>query len=224
MSKSSSKGVFISFEGGEGSGKSTQIRLLHNWIQGVWSGKVSSTREPGGTHGAEMIRKLLVTGDSNRWDSVTEALLMTASRRDNLVRIIQPALEAGEALLTDRFYDSTSVYQGIVGGASDDLITSLNTFSLDHIKPDITILLDIDPKLGLERSTRPDNDETRFESKGMAFHQAVRAGYLQLAAAEPDRFMVIDASRNEKLIHDDIIAQLEPKLRAMMSAQNEGEG
>lgn len=224
MSKSSSKGVFISFEGGEGSGKSTQIRLLHNWIQGVWSGKVSSTREPGGTHGAEMIRKLLVTGDSNRWDSVTEALLMTASRRDNLVRIIQPALEAGEALLTDRFYDSTSVYQGIVGGASDDLITALNTLSLDHIKPDITILLDIDPKLGLERSTRPDNDETRFESKGMAFHEAVRAGYLQLAAAEPDRFMVIDASRNEKLIHDDIIAQLEPKLRAMMSAQNEGEG
>lgn len=224
MSKSSSKGVFISFEGGEGSGKSTQIRLLHNWIQGVWSGKVSSTREPGGTHGAEMIRKLLVTGDSNRWDSVTEALLMTASRRDNLVRIIQPALEAGEALLTDRFYDSTSVYQGIVGGASDDLITALNTLSLDHNKPDITILLDIDPKLGLERSTRPDNDETRFESKGMAFHEAVRAGYLQLAAAEPDRFMVIDASRNEKLIHDDIIAQLEPKLRAMMSAQNEGEG
>ena len=224
MSKSSSKGVFISFEGGEGSGKSTQIRLLHNWIQGVWSGKVSSTREPGGTHGAEMIRKLLVTGDSNRWDSVTEALLMTASRRDNLVRIIQPALEAGEALLTDRFYDSTSVYQGIVGGASDDLITALNTLSLDHIKPDITILLDIDPKLGLERSTRPDNEETRFESKGMAFHEAVRAGYLQLAAAEPDRFMVIDASRNEKLIHDDIIAKLEPKLRAMMAAQNEGEG
>ena len=224
MSKSSSKGVFISFEGGEGSGKSTQIRLLHNWIQGVWSGKVSSTREPGGTHGAEMIRKLLVTGDSNRWDSVTEALLMTASRRDNLVRIIQPALEAGEALLTDRFYDSTSVYQGIVGGASDDLITALNTLSLDHIRPDITILLDIDPKLGLERSTRPDNDETRFESKGMAFHEAVRAGYLQLAAAEPDRFMVIDASRNEKLIHDDIIAQLEPKLRAMMAAQKEGEG
>ena len=224
MSKSSSKGVFISFEGGEGSGKSTQIRLLHNWIQGVWSGKVSSTREPGGTHGAEMIRKLLVTGDSNRWDSVTEALLMTASRRDNLVRIIQPALEAGEALLTDRFYDSTSVYQGIVGGASDDLITALNTLSLDHIRPDITILLDIDPKLGLERSTRPDNDETRFESKGMAFHEAVRAGYLQLAAAEPDRFIVIDASRNEKLIHDDIIAQLEPKLRAMMAAQQEGEG
>ena len=171
-----------------------------------------------------MIRKLLVTGDSNRWDSVTEALLMTASRRDNLVRIIQPALEAGEALLTDRFYDSTSVYQGIVGGASDDLITALNTLSLDHIKPDITILLDIDPKLGLERSTRPDNDETRFESKGMAFHEAVRAGYLQLAAAEPDRFMVIDASRNEKLIHDDIIAQLEPKLRAMMAAQHEAEG
>ena len=223
MSGSSTKGVFISFEGGEGSGKSTQIKLMHNWIQGVWSGKVSSTREPGGTHGAEMIRKLLVTGDSSRWDSVTEALLMTASRRDNLMRIIKPALEAGEALLTDRFYDSTSVYQGIVGGVSDELITALNTLSLDFIKPDITILLDIDPELGLQRSTRPDNDETRFESKGMAFHQAVREGYLKLAAAEPERFMVIDASRNEKMIHDDIIAQLEPKLRAMMAANAKSE-
>ena len=197
---------------------------MHNWIQGVWSGKVTSTREPGGTHGVEMIRKLLVTGDSSRWDSVTEALLMTASRRDNLVRIIQPALEAGEALLTDRFYDSTSVYQGIVGGASDELITALNTLSLDYIKPDITILLDIDPKLGLERSARPDNDETRFESKGMAFHEAVRAGFLKLAQAEPERFMVIDASRNEKVIHDDIIAQLEPKLRALMAKNEANEG
>ena len=149
---------------------------------------------------------------------------MTASRRDNLVRIIQPALDAGEALLTDRFYDSTSVYQGIVGGVSDELITALNTLSLDHIKPDITILLDIDPKLGLERSARPDNDETRFESKGMAFHEAVRAGFLKLAHAEPERFMVIDASRNEKVIHDDIIAQLEPKLRALMAENEANEG
>ena len=110
-----------------------------------------------------------------------------------------------------------------MGGVSDELITALNTLSLDFIKPDITILLDIDPELGLQRSTRPDNDETRFESKGMAFHQAVREGYLKLAAAEPERFMVIDASRNEKMIHDDIIEQLEPKLREMMAANAKGE-
>ncbi len=217
MSDKHKNGVFISFEGGEGSGKSTQIKLLANWIAGIWSGKVTQTREPGGTHGAEMIRQLLVTGDSARWDSVTEALLMTASRRDNLMRIILPALEEGEAVLTDRFYDSTSVYQGMVGGASDALVHALNTLSLDHIKPDITILLDIDPELGLTRSARPENDELRFESKGMDFHQAVRAGYLTLAEKEPARFMVIDAGRNEKVIHDDIIAQLEPRLKAMMA-------
>jgi dTMP kinase len=214
----SSKGVFISFEGGEGSGKSTQIKLLANWIQTVWRGKVTQTREPGGTHGAEKIRALLVTGDATRWDSVTEALLMTASRRDNLMRIIVPALEAGDAVLTDRFYDSTSVYQGIVGGASEELITALNTLCLDHIKPDVTILLDIDPELGLQRSTRPENNETRFEDKGMDFHQKVRAGYLSLAEREMKRFLIIDASRNEKLIHDDIIAQLEPRLKAMQAA------
>ncbi len=220
MSATHKKGVFISFEGGEGSGKSTQIKLLGNWIAGIWPGKVTQTREPGGTHGAEMIRQLLVTGDSARWDSVTEALLMTASRRDNLMRIILPALERGEAVLTDRFYDSTSVYQGIVGGASETLITALNTLSLDNITPDITILLDIDPSLGISRSTRPDNDEVRFENKGMDFHQKVRAGYLTLAAQEPQRFLVIDAGRDEKVIHDDIIDQLTPRLNAMIAAQS----
>ena len=214
FTKKEYKGVFISFEGGEGSGKSTQIKLLANWIQSVWPGKTTLTREPGGTHGAEMIRNLLVTGEFDRWDSVTEALLMTASRRDNLMRIIMPALEAGEAVLTDRFYDSTSVYQGIVGGASGELIDALNTLSLEHIKPDITILLDIDPKKGLNRSTRPDNDETRFESKGMAFHEEVRLGYLSLAKHEPDRFIVINAGQNEKIIHDEIIAKLEPILKS----------
>lgn len=207
-------GIFISFEGGEGSGKTTQIKLLSNWIMGEWSGRVTQTREPGGTHGAELIRELLVTGDEKRWDSVTEALLMTASRRDNLIRIIKPALDKGEAVITDRFFDSTSVYQGLVGGASDELITALNSLCLDNIRPDITILLDIDPELGLSRSTRAENDETRFESKGLEFHEKVRASYLSLAAQDPDRFMVIDASRNEKVIHDDIIAQIKPRLDA----------
>ena len=208
-------GIFISFEGGEGSGKTTQIKLLANWMMGQWAGRVTQTREPGGTNGAELIRNLLVTGDEKRWDSVTEALLMTASRRDNLMRIIKPALADGDAVITDRFYDSTSVYQGIVGGVSSELVTALNGLCLDGIKPDITILLDIDPELGLGRSARPDNDETRFESKGMGFHQDVRAGYLSIAEKEPERFLVIDAGRNEKMIHDDIIAKLAPRLLAM---------
>jgi len=211
-------GFFISFEGGEGSGKTTQIKLLANWIQSVWRGKVTQTREPGGTHGAELIRQLLVTGDKERWDSVTEALLMTASRRDNLMRIIKPALDDGDVVITDRFFDSTSVYQGLVGGVAPEIITALNTLCLDHISPDITILLDIDPELGLKRSNRVENAETRFEDKGLEFHQRVRKAYLELAQSNPDRFIVIDASRNEKAIHDDIIAQLEPLLKAAQTS------
>ena len=211
-------GFFISFEGGEGSGKTTQIKLLANWIQSVWRGKVTQTREPGGTHGAELIRQLLVTGDKERWDSVTEALLMTASRRDNLMRIIKPALDDNDAVITDRFFDSTSVYQGLVGGVAPEIITALNTLCLNHISPDITILLDIDPELGLKRSTRVENAETRFEDMGLEFHQRVRKAYLELAQSNPDRFIVIDASRNEKAIHDDIIAQLEPLLKAAQAS------
>ena len=207
-------GFFISFEGGEGSGKTTQIKLLANWIQSVWQGKVTVTREPGGTNGAELIRRLLVTGDKERWDSVTEALLMTASRRDNLMRIIKPALDEGDVVITDRFFDSTSVYQGVVGGVDQAIIEALNTLCLNHVCPQITILLDIDPELGLKRSNRSENDETRFEDKGLVFHQNVRQAYLDLAENNPERVMVIDASRNEKAIHDDIIARLEPILRA----------
>ena len=207
-------GFFISFEGGEGSGKTTQIKLLANWIQSVWRGKVTVTREPGGTNGAELIRRLLVTGDKERWDSVTEALLMTASRRDNLMRIIKPALDEGDVVITDRFFDSTSVYQGVVGGVDPAIIESLNTLCLNHVCPQITILLDIDPELGLNRSNRSENDETRFEDKGLVFHQNVRQAYLDLAENNPERVMVIDASGNEKAIHDDIIARLEPILRA----------
>jgi dTMP kinase len=192
--------------------------LLANWIQSVWRGKVTQTREPGGTHGAELIRQLLVTGDKERWDSVTEALLMTASRRDNLMRIIKPALDDGDAVITDRFFDSTSVYQGLVGGVAPEIITALNTLCLNHISPDITILLDIDPELGLKRSTRVENAETRFEDMGLEFHQRVRKAYLELAQSNPDRFIVIDASRNEKAIHDDIIAQLEPLLKAAQAS------
>jgi len=211
-------GFFISFEGGEGSGKTTQIKLLANWIQSVWRGKVTQTREPGGTHGAELIRQLLVTGDKERWDSVTEALLMTASRRDNLMRIIKPALDDGDAVITDRFFDSTSVYQGLVGGVAPEIITALNTLCLNHISPDITILLDIDPELGLKRSNRVENAETRFEDKGLEFHQRVRKAYLDLAQSNSGRFIVIDASRNEKAIHDDIIAQLEPILKTAQAS------
>lgn len=210
-------GVFISLEGGEGCGKSSQITLLRNWLDLLWPKPVISTREPGGTIGAEEIRQLLVTGDRDRWDAVVEALLMTASRRDNVTRLIKPALERGEAILSDRFFDSTTVYQGIVGGVETDLIAMLNTRCLDNIVPDVTILLDLDPAIGLKRVDGRGNDkETRFESKGDVFHQKVREGYLMLAKENPERFIVIDANQNENKVHQDIIASLEPRLRALL--------
>ena len=206
--------MLISIEGGEGSGKSTQAKLLANWMASVWRGKITQTREPGGTHGAEMIRALLVKGDEARWDSMTETLLMTAARRDNLMRVIAPALEQGDAVITDRFYDSTFVYQGFVGGVDGDFINMLNASCLEGIVPAVTILLDIDPRIGLERSHRYGNGETRFENMGISYHERIRAGYLELASRESERFMVIDANRNEMAIHQEITALLEPKLAA----------
>ncbi len=183
---------------------------------GIWPRHATKTREPGGTEGAELIRNLLVVGDKDRWDGIAEALLMTAARRDNLTRIIRPALAQGEAVITDRFYDSTTVYQGMVGGVEEGLIAMLNRRCLDGLTPDITILLDIDPSLGLKRSNRSSNDETRFEDKGLEFHNQVRAGYLSLAKANPERFLVIDAARDENTIHDDIKAEVEPRLKALI--------
>ena len=212
-----SHGVFISLEGGEGCGKSSQISLLKNWLDLLWPRPVISTREPGGTIGAEEIRQLLVTGDRDRWDAVTEALLMTASRRDNVARLIKPALERGEAIVSDRFYDSTTVYQGIVGGVEAELIATLNTRCLDDVVPNVTILLDLDPVIGLKRVVgRNSNNETRFESKGDVFHQKVREGYLKLAKDNPERFIVINADQNENRVHQDIISALEPRLRALI--------
>ena len=208
-----SRGLFITLEGGDGCGKSSQILLLRNWLEQNWHGKVSQTREPGGTIGAEEIRRLLVTGAENRWDALTEALLMTSARRDNVVRLIKPALDAGEAVLSDRFFDSTAVYQGFVGGVDAEIVAFLNARCLEGVVPDITILLDLDPKIGLARvAGRGDSDELRFEEKGVAFHEKLREGYLKLAAAEPERFIVIDANQDENAVHQAIITALKPRI------------
>ena len=204
-------GVFISFEGGEGSGKSTQIALLANWLSQEWPGGITTTREPGGTKEAERIRDLLVKNDNN-WDSTTEALLMTAARRQNIAHVIKPALARGEAVLTDRFFDSTTVYQGCAGGVDEETIKLLNNRFLDGVYPDITILLDIEAEQGLERSVREDNSETRFEDLGLAYHKKVREGFLMLAKQEPERFIVIDANQNEMAIHEQIKAAITPLL------------
>ena len=184
--------MFISFEGGEGSGKTTQIDLLKEKLLNN-NNKVLVTREPGGSSGAEKIRKLLVKGKPNRWDPETEALLMFAARRDNFIRSIKPSLDMGEIVISDRYTDSTRVYQGLVGGVGLKKINSLNKIILGNFEPELTILLDIDVDIGLKRVSLRKDQEIRFESKGVKFHNLVRKKYLYLSKLYNNRIIVINA-------------------------------
>jgi dTMP kinase len=188
-------GYFISFEGGEGSGKTTQISLLAQWIEQVAPSRCPLvTREPGGTPVAEDIRALLVKGSADKLLPATEALLMSASRHEHVERVIKPALADGRIVISDRYNDSTRIYQGIVGGVGSDAIAALNRLACGTLVPDITFLLDMDVDSGLGRADGRGGDETRFESKGASFHKAVRRGFLDLAESEPQRFVVLDAA------------------------------
>ena len=185
------QGSFISFEGGEGAGKSTQIRRLAERLRAAGH-DVVVTREPGGSPGAEAIRELLVNGSADRWSPVTETLLMYASRRDHLERVIRPALARGKVVLCDRFADSTRAYQGAGGDAPASLIAALEDHVLNGTVPTLTLILDLPAEVGLSRAeTR--GGAARFESKGLDFHQRLRAGYLEIARREPERCVVIDA-------------------------------
>lgn len=195
------RGVFISFEGGDGAGKTTQIRRLANRLRR--SGRdVVTTREPGGSPGAEEIRKLLVAGDKDRWSPMTEALLMVAARRDHLERVILPALERGAAVITDRFADSTMAYQGIAGALGRDTAGALHNLVVGKNDPDLTIVLDIDIDDGLARAGARDGVETRFESKGSDYQRRVREAFLEIARANPDRCVVVDAAADIEMTAD----------------------
>ena len=188
------RGRLITFEGGEGAGKSTQIARLAAGLRA--SGlSVVETREPGGTAGAEEIRRLLVTGDAGRWDAATELLLICAARRDHVRRLIAPALAAGTWVLCDRFADSTLAYQGIAGGLGAAAIASANAVATDGLAPDLTLVLDIDPLAGLARAHQGGGEETRFETFDTGFHAAVRQAFLDIAQAEPQRCVVVDAAQ-----------------------------
>lgn len=186
------QGFFISFEGGEGAGKSTQIRHLADRL--ATAGRdVIVTREPGGSPGAEAIRDLLVNGAADRWSPVTESLLMYAARRDHLERVIRPALARGAIVLCDRFADSTRAYQGAGGDAPASLIAALEAHVLGGTVPVLTLILDLPAEVGLQRAEAR-GGAARFESKGLAFHERLRAGYLEIARQEPERCVVIDAN------------------------------
>ncbi|WP_293902874.1 dTMP kinase [Phenylobacterium sp.] len=186
------RGRFITFEGGEGAGKSTQVQRLA--VRLTADGReVVATREPGGSPGAESVRDLVLRGAADRWSPVTETLLMYAARRDHIERVIRPALARGAWVVCDRFADSTRAYQGAAGGTDPGLIAALETYVLEATRPDLTLVFDLPAEVGLARAHARAGAEMRFESKGMAFHQRLREAFCAIAAREPERCAVIDA-------------------------------
>lgn len=206
--------MFITFEGGEGVGKTTQIKKLAGYLESQGR-KVVITREPGGSPGAEILRELLVKGEVNRWDNVTEVLLFYAARRDHVEKTIKPALDRGEWVISDRFADSTTAYQ-LYGYQNSHLtkrdIDAVYEFALGDFKPDLTIIFDMPVEVGIERKKMQNDEYARFENKGVDFHNNLRRGYLEIAGAEPDRCKVIDASRTIEAIEEDVLNLVQPWL------------
>ena len=196
-------GVFITFEGGEGTGKSSHARDLAESLRKAGR-KVVLTREPGGAPGAEDIRALLVTGTVGRWSPEAETLLNYAARESHLRETIRPALLRGDLVLCDRFMDSTRAYQGFAGGGDMELIEALERKVVGATRPELTLILDVDPELGLKRAKGRAGAEDRFEKKGLEFHRKLREGFLRIAELDPYRCRVIDSSRPYAAVAEDI--------------------
>nr|WP_242531953.1 dTMP kinase [Salipiger thiooxidans] len=201
--------MFISFEGIDGSGKSTQARLLAEQLRGDGQ-EVVLTREPGGSPGAEEIRALVLQGDPDRWSAETELLLFTAARRDHLERTIQPALARGATVICDRFADSTRMYQGLSRGDLRAAVDALHERMIG-VEPDLTILIDMDPAAALPRAKARATAEERFEDFGLPLQEKMRAGFLALAAEFPDRFRIIDGNRAPEAVAHDVHAALQAR-------------
>lgn len=203
-------GKFITFEGGEGTGKSTQIKLLNDYLNQKHK-DVILTKEPGGTEIGLELRRILTEGEISKLDAVAEALLFFADRRIHLVKKVWPALQKGQWVLSDRFADSTMAYQYYAYDKrlSKEDIERLYTFAVGQFKPDLTFVLDIDPEIGLKRSFEKAqgmvNKEIRFETKGLLWHQKLRQGYLEIAKQEPERCVVLNADQSIEDLHADIV-------------------
>ena len=205
------RGRFITFEGGEGAGKSTQARRLVEKLQarGI---SVVLTREPGGSEGAEAIRNLVVIGDADRWTPTAETLLMYAGRSDHLTRLIRPALEAGTWVVCDRFSDSTRAYQGAGGGVAPAFIETIEAEVVGDTRPDLTLIFDMPVEIGLERAFGRDMFEARFESKGLAFHQRLRDAFLAIGADDPQRCALINAGGTLEEVADEVWTAVSSRL------------
>jgi dTMP kinase len=200
-------GLFLSLEGIDGSGKSTQGRRLADRLRGMGHA-VTLTREPGGSEGAEEIRRLVLEGATDRWSAETEILLFTAARRDHLEKTIRPALARGEIVISDRFADSTRIFQGITRGDLSATVDQLHSLMIG-VEPDLTLLFDLDPELGLARANARAGKELRFEDMGLAFQTRARAGFLALAKRHP-RFRVINADGPPDTVAERVWGQIAP--------------
>ncbi len=202
---------FISFEGGDGAGKSTQVKMLAAALrdEGV---AVVTTREPGGAPQAEVIRDMLVSGATDKWDPVSEILLLYAARREHCRHTIWPALEAGSWVISDRFADSTMAYQGYGHGMGRSVVEKIHEATLQNFAPNLTFILDIAPDAGLQRADNRNAGKSRFEQMDMGFHQALRDGFLDIARREPNRCVVIDATASAEEIHKTILKMVVERL------------
>jgi len=205
------RGRLITIEGGEGAGKSTQVDLLLAAL-GHAGIAATRTREPGGSEGAEAIRRLLLDGATERWDAVGEALLLYAARRDHVVRLIAPALDRGIWVVCDRFADSTLAYQGYGRGLPLADLLALHRLVLDDFAPDLTLILDLPVADGLARASRRSGNADRFERLDVAFHERLRQGFRQIAADHPERCLLIDADGDQDSVHRAVLAAVAARL------------
>jgi dTMP kinase len=215
------RGFFITFEGGEGAGKSTQIDRLARKLRAK-KYDVLLTREPGGSPGAEAVRHVLLSGAAEAFGPEMEALLFAAARSDHVEQVIRPAVERGAIVLCDRFLDSSRVYQGVTGGLDPAFMASVERVAINGMMPDMTLILDIDPAEGLKRATarRGSGDQPdRFEKEALAVHQRRREAFLAIAEAEPGRCVVVDAARDSEEVEDIVTAAVFAALEARMPAR-----
>jgi dTMP kinase len=211
------RGRFITIEGGEGAGKSTQVDLLVAALDRAGIA-AQCTREPGGSEGAEAIRRLLLEGADERWDAIAETLLFYAARREHVTRLITPALDQGIWVVCDRFADSTIAYQGYGRGLPLAELQALHRFALGDFAPDLTLILDLPVAEGLARAARRSGNADRFERLDQAFHERLRQGFHQIAAADPQRCIVIDASADAESVHRAVLGAVVERLGVALSA------